>query len=151
MIETPATLAQATVPATQPATDVPAVPARAADPPQARRQRSDWRGVAFAAPYLAHLGLFFGYPLAFAAVLIFNRWDVVTPMEWVGTGNVARLVQDDLFAQAMLKHGRVSGAPHPVADRGRAAVRGAAEREAPGPRLLSGPSTFCPSSCRAWS
>ena len=68
----------------------------------ARRARSDWRGVAFAAPFLAHLALFFGYPLAFAFVLVFNRWDVVTPMEWVGTGNIARLFQDDLFAQAMI-------------------------------------------------
>ncbi len=106
MTETPDTIAQETVPAMQSRTDVPAVPAHAVAPPvPVRRERSDWRGVAFAAPYLLHLGLFFGYPLLFAAVLIFHRWDVVTPMEWVGTGNIARLVQDDLFARAMLNTG----------------------------------------------
>jgi multiple sugar transport system permease protein len=93
------------VPVAQPATDRPAVPARAVAPPVPRRARSNWRGVAFAAPYLAHLALFFGYPLAFAIVLIFHRWDVVTPMEWIGTGNLVRLVHDDLFARAMLNTG----------------------------------------------
>ena len=94
--------AEDAVPALQPAASLPAVPAPAAGPPRARRQRSDWRGLAFAAPYLVHLAVFFGYPLAFAAVLVVHRWDVVTPMEWVGAGNLARLAQDDLFARAML-------------------------------------------------
>ena len=102
MTGTPHAPVRPPVPALQPTADPPAVPARAAAPPPSpRRARSDWRGLAFAAPYLAHLGLFFGYPLAFAAVLVFHRWDVVTPMEWVGTGNLARLTQDDLFARAM--------------------------------------------------
>ncbi len=88
-------------PAAQPETPAVApVPVSAAAP--RRRARSDWRGLAFAAPFLAHLALFFGYPLAFALVLVGHRWDVVTPMEWIGTANVARLFQDDLFAQAML-------------------------------------------------
>ena len=69
------------------------------------RERSDWRGVAFAAPYLLHLSLFFGYPLVFALVLVFHRWDVVTPMEFVGLGNLGRLFADDLFARAMLNTG----------------------------------------------
>ncbi|WP_412062421.1 carbohydrate ABC transporter permease [Rubrivirga sp. IMCC45206] len=68
-------------------------------------RRVDWRGPALAAPYFLHLGLFFGYPLVFALVLVFHRWDVVTPMEWVGLGNLARLVADDLFARAMLNTG----------------------------------------------
>ena len=107
MTETPDTLAEApaaVVPAAQPATAVPAVPVAAA-PVVPRRARSDWRGAAFAAPYLAHLALFFGYPLAFAVVLVFHRWDVVTPMQWVGAGNLQRLVADDLFARAMLNTG----------------------------------------------
>lgn len=103
----PAGLAAETVPVMQPATDTPAVPARAArlsatQAPTPQRARSDWRGAAFAAPYLLHLALFFGYPLVFAVVLIGHRWDVVTPMEWIGTGNLQRLVADDLFARAML-------------------------------------------------
>ena len=114
MTETPDLLrpAIAAVPAMPPATDTPGsrsrpggIPARAATPARPRRARSNWRGLAFAAPYLAHLALFFGYPLAFAVVLIFHRWDVVTPMEWIGAGNLQRLVADDLFARAMLNTG----------------------------------------------
>ncbi len=58
-----------------------------------------------AAPYVLHLAIFFGYPLVFALVLVFHRWDIVTPMEWVGLGNLARLFADDLFARAMLNTG----------------------------------------------
>ncbi|HEX8299207.1 MAG TPA: hypothetical protein VF594_08620, partial [Rubricoccaceae bacterium] len=68
-MDTTETLAAATQPVAQPATDRPAVPARAVAPPVPRRARSNWRGAAFAAPYLAHLALFFGYPLVFAIVL----------------------------------------------------------------------------------
>lgn len=101
MTETTDTL----VPVAQPGTDTPAAVARAVSPPRPRRAKSDWRGLAFASPYLAHLALFFGYPLVFAIVLVFHRWDVVTPMEWIGTGNITRLASDDLFARAMLNTG----------------------------------------------
>ncbi len=114
MTETPDTLAAETVPVLQPATDVPAVPVRAVAVPRPRRAKSDWRGAAFAAPYLAHLALFFGYPLAFALVLVFHRWDVVTPMEWIGTGNLTRLAHDDLFARAMLNTGVFLGLHIPL-------------------------------------
>ena len=73
--------------------------------PAPRRSRIDWRGPLMAAPYLLHLAVFFGYPLAFAVVLVFHRWDLVTPMEWVGLGNLGRLFADDLFARAMLNTG----------------------------------------------
>ncbi|HLA63202.1 MAG TPA: sugar ABC transporter permease [Rhodothermales bacterium] len=70
-----------------------------------RRRKRDWRGPVLALPYFLHLALFFGYPLLFAIVLVFHRWDVVTPMEWVGTGNLVRLFHDDLFVRAMLNTG----------------------------------------------
>ena len=72
---------------------------------RARWRGVDWRGPALAAPYFAHLALFFGYPLGVAAVLVFHHWDVVTPMEWAGGANLARLVRDDLFARAVLNTG----------------------------------------------
>jgi len=72
---------------------------------RSKRSRFDWRGPALAAPYVLHLAIFFGYPLVFALVLVFHRWDIVTPMEWVGLGNLARLFADDLFARAMLNTG----------------------------------------------
>lgn len=69
-------------------------------------RRSPWNsGYALAAPYVLHLVIFFGYPLLFSLVLIFHRWDIVTPMEFVGLKNFVRLLQDDLFFRALLNTG----------------------------------------------
>ncbi|MDX1741965.1 MAG: sugar ABC transporter permease, partial [Rhodothermales bacterium] len=59
-------------------------------------------GYVFVAPYLVHLLIFFGYPLLFALVLVFHRWDIVTPMEFAGAKNFIRLVGDGLFVRAIL-------------------------------------------------
>lgn len=59
-------------------------------------------GYVFVAPYVIHLLIFFGYPLLFALVLIFHRWDIVTPMEFAGNKNFIRLFGDGLFFQAIL-------------------------------------------------
>jgi ABC-type sugar transport system permease subunit len=37
------------------------------------------------------------YPLAFSVILVFHRWDIVTPMEWIGLKNFTRLLNDPLF------------------------------------------------------
>lgn len=69
-------------------------------------RRAPWNsGYALAAPYVLHLVIFFGYPLLFSLVLIFHRWDIVTPMEFVGLKNFIRLFQDDLFFRALLNTG----------------------------------------------
>jgi multiple sugar transport system permease protein len=57
------------------------------------------------APYLVHLAVFFGYPLLFAFVLVVHRWDIVTPMEFVGLKNFVRLFRDDLFLRAIVNTG----------------------------------------------
>lgn len=68
--------------------------------------RIPWNsGYALAAPYVIHLLIFFGYPLLFSIVLVFHRWDIVTPMEFIALKNFARLFQDDLFFRAILNTG----------------------------------------------
>jgi multiple sugar transport system permease protein len=69
------------------------------------RLRGERSGYVLVAPYLLHMAVFFGYPLLFAFVLMFHRWDIVTPMEFVGLKNFARLVRDDLFFRALLNTG----------------------------------------------
>ncbi len=69
------------------------------------RLREAQQGYVLVAPYLLHLSVFFGYPLLFAFVLMFHRWDIVTPMEFVGLKNFWRLVRDDLFFRALLNTG----------------------------------------------
>jgi ABC-type sugar transport system permease subunit len=64
-------------------------------------KRSDRRGYWFVSPYLIFFCLFVAYPLVFSFVLIFHRWDIVTPMEWVGLKNFDRLISDTLFFKAV--------------------------------------------------
>src|SRR4030095_10547331 len=52
-------------------------------------------------PYILHLAVFLGYPLAFAFVLVFHRWNIYTPMKWVGFGNIKLLLSDPLIWQAL--------------------------------------------------
>ncbi len=62
-------------------------------------------GYLFVSPYLLHFSFFIGFPLVFSLVLLFHRWDIVSPMVWVGLDNFAKLFHDSLFWQAMLNTG----------------------------------------------
>jgi ABC-type sugar transport system permease subunit len=64
-------------------------------------KQSDRNGYLFSLPYILFFLAFVAYPLGFSLILIFHRWNIVTPMEWVGLKNFARLVQDPLFFRAI--------------------------------------------------
>jgi len=68
-------------------------------------RRHDHIGYFFVFPYVAHFAVFIGFPLVFCLVLLVHRWDIVSPMVWVGTDNFAKLFRDNLFWQAMLNTG----------------------------------------------
>jgi multiple sugar transport system permease protein len=53
-------------------------------------------------PYIMFFLMFVAYPLIFSLVLIFHRWDIVTPMQWVGLKNFERLINDPLFIKSIL-------------------------------------------------
>lgn len=59
----------------------------------------------FVAPYLLHFALFVGFPIVFSLVLLFHRWDIISPMVWIGLENFRKLLHDNLFWQAMLNTG----------------------------------------------
>ena len=61
-------------------------------------ERSGW---ILAAPYLAFLGAFVAYPIAFAVVLVFLQWDLVTEPSFAGLANVQLLASDGRFWQAV--------------------------------------------------
>ena len=54
---------------------------------------------------MAHLLLFFVYPVVFSLILVFHRWDVVTPMEFVGLKNFIRIFADEVFLQSIINTG----------------------------------------------
>lgn len=64
-------------------------------------RRNDSIGYALVSPYVLFFVLFVGYPLLFSIILVFHRWNVVTPMEWIGLRNFERLFGDPLFYKSV--------------------------------------------------
>ncbi len=64
-------------------------------------KKSDSAGFWLVSPYLIFFLLFVAYPLVFSFILMFHRWDIVTPMEWVGLKNFERLFADPLFFKSI--------------------------------------------------
>jgi len=64
-------------------------------------RKSDRFGFLFSLPYIIFFLAFVAYPLIFSFVLIFHRWNIVTPMEWIGLKNFERLFHDPLFGKAL--------------------------------------------------
>ena len=62
-------------------------------------ERSGWL---LAAPYAAFLLAFAAYPIVFALVLVFLRWDLVTAPAFAGLDNVRLLAHDARFWRAVL-------------------------------------------------
>jgi multiple sugar transport system permease protein len=58
-------------------------------------------GLLLAAPYTAFLLAFAAYPIVFALVLVFLRWDLVTTPAFAGLDNVQMLAHDARFWRAV--------------------------------------------------
>ena len=52
-------------------------------------------------PYVLHLLLFVLFPVVFSVVLTFHKWNIISPMEFVGVDNFVRVLQDRLFWKAL--------------------------------------------------
>ncbi len=53
-------------------------------------------------PYLLHLALFVLFPVLFSLLLTFHKWNIISPMEWIGLDNYRHIFQDRLFWKAIL-------------------------------------------------
>ena len=67
-----------------------------------KARRSDRGAYWFILPYVIFFCAFVAYPLLFSLILVFHRWNIVTPMEWIGLKNFDRLVGDALFYRSLL-------------------------------------------------
>lgn len=65
-------------------------------------RKSHRTGYAFVLPYVIFFLAFVAYPLLFSFFLIFHRWNIVSPMEWVGLKNFSRLFADPQFARSVV-------------------------------------------------
>lgn len=64
-------------------------------------RRGEKAGYLMSMPYILHFSLFVAFPLIFSFILIFHKWNIITPMEFVGTRNFERLFQDLQFFKAL--------------------------------------------------
>jgi multiple sugar transport system permease protein len=53
-------------------------------------------------PYIIHFIIFVAFPVAFSLVLIFHKWNIISPMEYIGLGNFVRLFNDEFFFKSVL-------------------------------------------------
>lgn len=53
-------------------------------------------------PYLIHLFMFITFPIAFSILLTVHKWNIISPMEYVGVDNFVRLFYDRMFWKAIL-------------------------------------------------
>ncbi|MBC8186569.1 sugar ABC transporter permease [candidate division KSB1 bacterium] len=58
-------------------------------------------GYIFALPYIIHFSIFVAFPIVFSFLLVFHRWDIISPMKWVGLNNFVRLSQDLIFFKSI--------------------------------------------------
>ena len=52
-------------------------------------------------PYLLHLFLFITFPIIFSILLTVHKWNIISPMEYVGVDNFVRLFHDRMFWKAI--------------------------------------------------
>jgi ABC-type sugar transport system permease subunit len=59
-------------------------------------------GYLMSLPYILYFLVFTSFPLIFSIILVFHKWNIITPMEWIGLRNFARLFQDVLFFKSII-------------------------------------------------
>lgn len=56
----------------------------------------------FVAPYIIHFLVFVSFPIIFSFFLMFNQWNIISPMKFVGLQNFYRLSHDTQFFQSIV-------------------------------------------------
>jgi len=54
------------------------------------------------APYVLHFLVFISFPVIFSFVLMFNQWNIISPMKFVGFQNFYKLLHDAQFFRSLL-------------------------------------------------
>ncbi|MEE9119150.1 MAG: sugar ABC transporter permease [Calditrichia bacterium] len=53
-------------------------------------------------PYILHFGFFVLFPIVFSLILMFHRWNIISPMEFIGGQNFTKLINDRIFFKSIL-------------------------------------------------
>jgi multiple sugar transport system permease protein len=73
-----------------------------ADKRKSGMNKMSWTAYFMVAPYIIHLIVFVLFPVVFSIVLTFHKWNIISPMEFIGWENYAHLMHDRLFWKAVL-------------------------------------------------
>lgn len=77
--------------------------AGARQPKYTDRERKEIRDAyLFLSPWLLGFLLFTAGPILFSLFLSFCRWDVISPIQWIGLGNYQQMLQDKLLKTALI-------------------------------------------------
>jgi cellobiose transport system permease protein len=57
----------------------------------------NWVAYVYIAPFYILFAIFGAFPILFSLFLSFQQWNGISPMQWIGLENYARLFQDRLF------------------------------------------------------
>lgn len=60
-----------------------------------------WLPFFIVSPYLIHVLLFVAFPVVFSIFLVFHKWNIISPMKFVGFENFIHLFSDRLFWKAL--------------------------------------------------
>ncbi len=52
-------------------------------------------------PYILHFGFFVLFPIVFSLILMFHRWNIISPMEFIGGQNFTKLINDRIFFKSI--------------------------------------------------
>src|SRR3954469_22010704 len=64
-------------------------------------KRKNWLPYLLVSPYLFHFLVFVVFPVIFSIVLTFHRWNIISPMQFIGVDNYQHLLKDRLFWTAL--------------------------------------------------
>ena len=66
-----------------------------------RFHKKKWLPYLLVSPYLVFVIVFVVFPVLFCFFLTFNKWNIISPMKFIGTDNYSRLFHDRLFWKAI--------------------------------------------------
>lgn len=64
-------------------------------------QKKRWLPYLLVSPYLIFVLVFVAFPVLFCFFLTFNKWNIISPMKFIGIDNYTRLFHDRLFWKAI--------------------------------------------------
>ena len=66
-----------------------------------KKRRLNLTPLFLVAPFSIHFLVIVAFPVVFSLVLTMHRWNLLSPMVWIGTGNFGNLISDPLFWKSL--------------------------------------------------